>query len=385
VQTGTSLLGKMIGINVNDFTRTDSLYTIPADNPYVSDNNVDDRIWALGLRNPYRWSFDRATGDMWIGDVGQGAKEEVNFRAAGSTGHVNYGWRCFEGSIPTPGVSPCTPTDYVPPVFDYDNPASGGSSVTGGVVYRGPDYPSFTGFYISADVYSGTVYLLKPNGSGGWTATQQAGLQPFIVSFGEDESGRVYAASLNNGTIYKVAASNPLPVTVTNFYVRQFPNYNSLKWTTSFEQGMARFHIEFGTDNRTFQRAGQVAASRNANGSTYNFTHTISMTAPLYYRLAMEDDNGVVKYTNTIKLLHDARSEIRIYPTTIYNSILNISLPQSAIKLQLINSEGQLCFEKNMKDVLGATSILLPSLGKGVYIVQVISNNSFYKEKIMIQ
>ncbi|RYF82994.1 MAG: sugar dehydrogenase [Chitinophagaceae bacterium] len=183
-QDSTKLLGKMLRINVDDFS-TPPYYTIPITNPFYNTPNFDKRIWARGLRNPFRWSFDRLTGDMWIGDVGQGAKEEINFTPASSTGGENYGWRCYEGSIRTPGVAVCDPVNYHPPIYDYDNPSSGSSSVIGGYVYRGSEYPFFQGYYTAADVYSGNLYLLKPNGSGGFTTSVVSGLQNFVVGFGE--------------------------------------------------------------------------------------------------------------------------------------------------------------------------------------------------------
>jgi glucose/arabinose dehydrogenase len=180
-QDPASLLGKMIRINVDNFV-TPPYYTVPTSNPFYNTAGFDNRIWARGLRNPYRWSFDRLTGDIWIGDVGQGAKEEINFRPGTSTGGENYGWRCYEGSIRTPGVTACDPPNYFPPVFDYDNPSSGSSSVVGGYVYRGSEYPFFYGYYIAADVYSGTVYILNPNGSGGFNAYFKTGLQKLLLA-----------------------------------------------------------------------------------------------------------------------------------------------------------------------------------------------------------
>lgn len=120
-QNGGNLLGKMLRIDVSTGTVA-PFYTVPTDNPYVSNAGVQDEIWALGLRNPFRWSFDRSNGDMWIGDVGQGAREEINFRSAGSTGGINYGWRCYEGNL-TYNTSGCAAQSaYVFPVYDYPNP-----------------------------------------------------------------------------------------------------------------------------------------------------------------------------------------------------------------------------------------------------------------------
>ncbi|HVE60494.1 MAG TPA: PQQ-dependent sugar dehydrogenase [Chitinophagaceae bacterium] len=384
-QNGNSLLGKMLRIDINTPSMTYGNYSVPPDNPYIADAGVDDRIWALGLRNPFRWSFDRLTGDMWIGDVGQGAKEEVNYRPAGSTGHVNYGWRCYEGTISTPGVPDCTPADNVFPVFDYDNP--GDAAVTGGFVYRGTEagYAGFRGYYISADVYSGTVYLTRPNGAG-WLTTSQSGLQTFIVSFGEAQNGDLYAVSLTTGTVYKVVASGgvPLPVTLTDISVKKFTGYNQLQWTTSFEQSTARFIIEYSTDNRNYSRVGQVAASRNTNGSNYNFRHEILTNHDVFYRLAIEDDDGKINYSPVVKIF-GTEDRTKISPTVIKDGVINLILNSPADKLQLVNSNGSKVFEKNLKNILGTSALTLPSLARGVYWVQIISNNKVEQHKIVIQ
>ncbi len=161
-QNGNSLLGKMIRIDVNNFA-TPPYYTIPADNPYTTNPGVLDEIWAIGLRNPWRWSFDRLTGDMWIGDVGQSAREEINYRAAGTTGGINYGWRCYEGTLPYNTTGCAAQSTYVSPIFDYPrNNLTGGFSVTGGYVYRGSEFASLNGYYICADYVSGNTWLINP-------------------------------------------------------------------------------------------------------------------------------------------------------------------------------------------------------------------------------
>ena len=210
-QNGNSLLGKMIRINVSTGS-TAPFYTVPADNPFVANPNILDEIWVLGLRNPFRWSFDRNTNDMWIGDVGQDAREEINYRAAGSTGGINYGWRCYEGTLPYNTTGCLASTNYVFPVYDYPNPNPGSASVTGGHVYRGSTHVSMQGYYFATDVYSGNLYKIN---TAGFTTTVQTGLAAFVVGFGETESGELLNVSLN-GTAYAVIPATPTSVTDMN-------------------------------------------------------------------------------------------------------------------------------------------------------------------------
>jgi glucose/arabinose dehydrogenase len=196
-QNTAVLLGKILRLNVNT-SATAPYYSIPAGNPFSNE------VYAYGLRNPYRWSFDKATQDMWIGDVGQDSWEEINFRAAAATAGTNYGWRCYEGNA-TFNSAGCTGTNYVFPVHAYatQNPSA---SITGGVVYRGTTYPTLQGVYLSADFYSGIFYKIVPNGSG-WNVTTQTLSPTGIVDFGETESGEVYVVSNTGNSVYRVIAN----------------------------------------------------------------------------------------------------------------------------------------------------------------------------------
>jgi glucose/arabinose dehydrogenase len=389
-QNVSVLLGKMIRIDINTLSlQTFGQYTIPPDNPYVSDGSVLDEIWALGLRNPFRWSFDRANGNMWIGDVGQAAKEEVNYRPAASTGHVNYGWRCYEGSISTPGVADCTPVDNVFPVFDYDNPNGGAapsSAVTGGFVYRGNEFTNLRGYYIATDFYSGTLYFLWPNGSGGFNSSAQTtGVQTFIAAFGEAEDATLYAASQATNTVYKLIATGgaPLPVRLKDFTVQYFANYNELRWTTASERGTSKFNIEYSTDANHFLRAGQVTASRQVDGSRYSFQHSTTSTT-IFYRLGIEEDDGRINYSSILRVSSNDGGALKIYPTVITDRTLNITLAVPASKLQLINSNGSVVFERSLNNSVGATIINLPTLSKGMYVVQIIGVKAITRSKIIV-
>ncbi|MBI5431606.1 MAG: PQQ-dependent sugar dehydrogenase [Planctomycetes bacterium] len=208
-QDGTTLLGKLLRLDVNN----PPTY-IPATNPYVSDPNVLDEIWAFGVRNPWRFSFDRTTGDMYIGDVGQGAREEVSFEPAGFAGGANYGWRCMEGFNCT-GLAGCVcnGVGITLPIKDYGH-TSGQCSITGGYVYRGADLCGFDGTYFYADYCAGRIWTLKYSGGTVSEFTDRtAELAPggglsiaSISSFGEDGAGELYICDLG-GEVFKVVPS----------------------------------------------------------------------------------------------------------------------------------------------------------------------------------
>jgi uncharacterized repeat protein (TIGR01451 family) len=200
-QTASTLLGKILRIDVE--TGSPMTYTIPASNPFAQTAGRDE-IWALGVRNPWRFSFDQ-NGDLYIGDVGQNAREEIDFQPAASVGGENYGWKILEGTICRPPTSNCTPpASYVPPVAEYDH--SLGCSVTGGHVYRGQTYYRMQGVYFYADFCSGRIWGLKFDGSS-WQNLLLLDTPYNISSFGLDGAGNLYVvrrAGSGNGTIYQI-------------------------------------------------------------------------------------------------------------------------------------------------------------------------------------
>ena len=195
-----SLLGKLLRLDVSG----DGPYSIPADNPWADGAGAAPEVWALGLRNPWRFSFDRETGDLWIGDVGQNAREEIDFQPAASDGGENYGWRVFEGTrVSAPGDP--SPKSPVMPVTEYGREE--GFSVTGGYVYRGPSMPGLTGVYLFADYGSGTVWGLLRSGSDRERVTLfETDLA--VSSFGEDEDGELYLADLASGGVYTIVGTD---------------------------------------------------------------------------------------------------------------------------------------------------------------------------------
>lgn len=197
-------LGKMLRIDVNSNV---GQYGIPADNPYKANKDTLEEIWAMGLRNPWRFSFDKATGDLWIADVGQNKWEEVDFIPAGTKGGHNFGWRCFEGFNKYDFGQCSDNTPFVKPVYTYATLSSGeGCSVTGGYVYRGKEIPYLQGHYIYGDFCTSRIWRLKSNDCGEYKnelinknlAAQQLG------TFGEDNDGELYVAGLGTGKVYKL-------------------------------------------------------------------------------------------------------------------------------------------------------------------------------------
>ena len=205
-QNRTSLLGKMLRIDVDNGLP----YTIPADNPFAMDDFTLDEIWAIGLRNPWRYSFDRETGDLWIGDVGQNFIEEVDFQSAGSSGGENYGWRCYEGTNFTNNspLSDCQ-ENFTDPVYEIQHSGfTGPCSLTGGFVYRGTKYSELYGKYICADYCTGDFYVVEPDGQGGWSGSEVAQFSHDVSTFGEDSAGELYIASFSSGSIHHIVGEN---------------------------------------------------------------------------------------------------------------------------------------------------------------------------------
>lgn len=184
-------------------------YAVPADNPFVASTNTCDEIFHFGLRNPWRFSFDRRTGEMYIGDVGQGAFEEVDVTPAGTP--QNFGWKCFEGfsSNFTSGTCNPLPPNIKPPILDYAHSDGGGGfrcSIAGGYLYRGP-IAQMHGVYAYNDYCSGEVWLAQKSGAGVWTTTVWMDTNGSPVGFGEDEAGNLYLVD-SNGAISRFSSAS---------------------------------------------------------------------------------------------------------------------------------------------------------------------------------
>jgi len=213
-QSAGSLLGKLLRIDVDHHSDSAPFYAVPADNPFLVSGGAPPEAWAKGLRNPWRFTFDRLTGDLIIGDVGQDVREEVDFQPFGSAGGRNYGWKVMEGtqcggggtSGCTAPVPPCGDAAYTGPVSEYDH-SGGRCAVIGGYVYRGLSVPELYGQYVFGDLCSGQVWSVTPQGAAPWpTPTLLPLSAPSLNTFGEDSFGELYLAT-GDGNFSLVAAT----------------------------------------------------------------------------------------------------------------------------------------------------------------------------------
>ncbi len=196
-QSLATFLGKILRVDV----RSDLSYRIPSSNPFADDPNGKDEIWAYGFRNPWRFSFDQKTGDLWISDVGRDRREEINLEPAGSGGGRNYGWNRMEGSIPYDGRSP--PANHVPPVYDYEHSPSR-CVVIGGHVYRGDAIPDLRGAFLFSDYCEGGIQAIRVEG-GRVAEHRHFKIEgDHISSFGQTSDGEVYALALVAGKLYRI-------------------------------------------------------------------------------------------------------------------------------------------------------------------------------------
>jgi len=277
-----TLLGKMLRIDI-DNTEGSTNYAVPSNNPFVGDPNALDEIWSYGLRNPWRFSFDSETDELWIGDVGQGSIEEIDRAAAGVSGQ-NYGWRCYEGNQEY-NTSGCPMEfDLTFPVAEYSH-SGGNCSITGGYVYRGEIYENFLGIYFYADFCSGEIGTIDQSNN-------QINHGPYNgswVSFGEDKNKELYIID-NFGSIYKIEG-NILSTTDFNINtVSIYPNpaSNNLNVKSSNNSFIKNISI--------YDLKGSIALTKNISGLTETNISINSLQSGIYMvKVTSAKDISIIK------------------------------------------------------------------------------------------
>lgn len=200
-QEPNHLLGKLLRVDVDH----GAPYSIPLDNPFVGIPGVRGEIWALGFRNPWRFSFDRATGELFMGDVGQDSWEEVDIVSLAQAKGANFGWPFLEGTHCYPPDTSCARDGFLTPRLEY--PRVDGCSITGGYRYRGRNWPQWRGLYFYGDFCSGRLWAAAEATDGSWTSTEALKTSARIVSFGEDDDGELYVVDYD-GTVSRMVARN---------------------------------------------------------------------------------------------------------------------------------------------------------------------------------
>ncbi len=372
-QNGNSMLGKMLRIDV-DNTSGGNNYSIPSDNPFLSDANVLDEIWAIGLRNPWKYTFDTKTGDLWIADVGQYDWEEVNFQPASSTGGENYGWRCYEGMHPfnTSGCGPAT--DYDDPIYEFNH--NNGCSITGGYVYRGAKYAGLYGVYLFTDLCSGIIWGTDA------TTMNTANLGTFNTqeysSFGIDVYGQMYIAEIESGNIRKIEeTANCNPVAIVN--------------KAECENNVFTLGALY-ADELTYQ--WQVDGNDIAGATDLTHQPTV---AGEYTVVATRGNCSDVSEAVTVNAdcllvetdMPEDLSAFAAFPNPVKNNLfLNIQLnAESSVAVSLFKATGQLMDNQNFDLTAGANDLEMDmtAFAAGMYFIKLETEKGATYRKVLVE
>ncbi len=358
-------LGKMLRIDIDN----GDPYAIPTDNPFVNDDETLDEIWAIGLRNPWKYSFDRETGDLWIADVGQNVWEEINMQPANSTGGENYGWRCYEGfnDFNTNGCEGAE--NYTPPVVEYNHQGFTHCSVTGGFVYRGTQYPAMQGHYIYADYCSGRFWSTIQDANGDWQVQEVGSFPGYdISSFGQDINGELYVARLGQGRIYKINLSCP------NLGLELSFNNTSPPGTLSATEDF---------DNYEWFLDGDLIEGANTN--------TIDVLLDGDYQVIASNNDGCEYSAEQFVSLTNIQNlpfvkELQISPNPFESQLaIQISTSQSVdMNIEVLDLTGKKVYDQNI-NIFGTkkATLALENLTSGAYILRLNSGETAYSTKII--
>lgn len=381
-QDSTTFLGSMLRIDVSSLP-----HSIPPDNPFITNASVPNEIWSVGWRNPWRFSFDRITGHLFIADVGQNAVEEINIEAASDPGGRNYGWDCYEGSSSYEPAGCQNMNLLSMPQYEYSHAL--GSSVTGGMVYRGSDYPGLYGKYIFTDFGSNVFWILTLSGT---SVTQidtlqfQGGGNLFsVAAIGDDVQGELYAAQIGgSGALYKIT-STVLPVDLINFRGSVNNNGSLLTWSTASEVNSSSFILERSIDGSIFQAVGDIPASGNSSTDRkYEYLDLHNLSGKIFYRLKVVDKDASFRYSEIISVLHESSFSFQVYPNPV-NNLLNIQWNNEKLFngiYQIKDLSGHCVLAGNLS--YKTNTIDTSHLPKGLYLLSIIGNDVHTSTPIVV-
>lgn len=313
-QTLTTMLGKILRIDVNT-PQAPLLYGIPPTNPFANDNTGKTKeIYAYGMRNPWRMSFDPVTGWLWAADVGQVSREEIDIIVNGG----NYGWKVMEGFLCYSPSTGCDTTGKILPIWDY--PRSQGYSVTGGYVYRGPNQPGLVGKYIYGDYGSKHIWALTYNGTGpAQNQTLIASSGRSMSAFGVDRYGELYICDLSGGKIWKFVPTAPVVAPTRLMIAGGGPGSVQLSW-----QDNAANETGYVIESKTGASAWLPLDTTAANVTVY--THSgIADTARIYYRVRGINAQGTSGYSNVVSTVPLVPVELTSFNAMLVNGVVQLN------------------------------------------------------------
>lgn len=352
--------GKMLRIDVDN----GNPYSVPADNPFVNNPDVRDEIWSLGLRNVWRYSFDRLTGDLWMADVGQNAWEEINFQPAESGGGENYQWDCLEGTNNAPGT--CFDNGIsTGPVHEYSH-GGNGCSITGGFVYRGCNYPDLYGKYVYSDYCSGRIWALTPDGNGGFdNEFLRQYNQHDWSSLGEDVNGELYIARLNTGTIYRIVTAegiSPFNFDVSGSTLSIDPDFDTYQW-----------YLNGALIN---------GATANTYEATESGVYTVEVTTDQGCTFLSEETNVTIVNSLEARFIESWSIQPNPVETT---ALLQIQLKEpKAFQVTLRDLSGKNLWNQSYQALL-QEQVELPmnDLPNGIYLVELAIDGNQFSRKVV--
>lgn len=359
-QNPNLLFGKIIRLDVRSNAPTE---------------NILQKIWAKGLRNPWRFSFDKQTGDFWYGDNGQDGWEEVNFLSVSDISSTrNFGWDYMEGNQVYRNCNCDIESSFVAPKFvypGYTNNGGNSASVMGGYVYRGTKYSSLKGSYIFGDYQSYKIGMITPAGFSGFLTDAT---YPSLVSFGEDRDGELYAISFYDGTIAHITGiNNPLPVKLQAFTAKATKCVIQLQWNTTMETDFSHFEVERSSDGRKFTSIKTV--SGYGSSYYYSFTDENPLPGNNLYRLKMIDNDESFEVSRIIEGKNDCETnKVTVFPNPATEQFTIQGLAQGN-RVSIYNSSGARILSEKSKTGENI-QVNLKNYPSGIYTINIQNENA---------
>lgn len=380
-QNTASYLGKILRFQVDG--------TFPDDNLLPN-----SPVYALGLRNPFRWSFDRLTQDVWIGDVGQNSNEEINVIPFANLRGANFGWKCYEGNDPFALTGACPDVEeLVFPIHTYPTGNVVNRSVIGGVVYRGTTFPSIYGYYFGADYYNSFLHLIHHNGDTYEFDSVDVGITG-ISDIGESENGELYAVSLSENAVYRITVEEvPLPVNFSHFNASISEGKSvQLTWGTTNSENFEDFLIEKSQNGREFHHL-DIIPRKDLFGEPQEYTYTdfdISPGQTYYYRLKIINSDHSHQYSNIVSVevntthpivIEERQRLIQANPAD--GGELKVHLSEKFHHLEIMSSTGEKIRHFDLKGITGLQQLSIGQLPAGLYLARFVGDKKIVTEKVI--